>query len=250
MNDDHAIRTNRNFDESSNGSTKPFIKQSGLSKRYGISKATLTHRITKLGLKTIKRGRDCYLSPQQLELLDELDGFLHGNPGGKIDDFVNPHQSCRMLDEPYEGVQEPLDHTLEHLIEVEPDSLKTQLDEALLRVSQLEDENNMWKTHALNEARKIEALERQNTGLQLVNSSLSTYATNQNLEKQRAESEREQLKANLLACHQYAEGLKTELTNIAARERSKNQAGNVVRFSNRQYQNIVPPYPSKLINDG
>jgi hypothetical protein len=239
MNDYHAPTTYRKFDESSNGFTKRFIKQSGLSKRYGISKATLTHRITKLGLKTIKRGRDCYLIPQQLELLDELDGFLHDNPGGRIDDFVNPHQSYQTLDEAYEGIREPLNHTVEHLIEIEADTLKRQLDEALVRNIQLQYERDLWVTHAQNAAYEIEALKKQATDLQLVNSSLSTYATNQNIDKQRAEIERDQAKANQLMWQQYAEEMKRQLMNIASKEKDKSQPDNVVQFSNRQHQNII-----------
>jgi len=243
---DDARRTNR----TSNGlpgDVNGYIRQSVLPKRYGICKSSLSDRISKLGLKTLRRGGKCYLLPEQLEVLDELDEFLKNDSSASIEDFliIHHYQPDRTSEERYIRADELPNQLTEHL----PDTLKTQLDEALLSINQLEAENNMWKTHALNEAQKIEALERQNTGLQLVNFSLSTYATNQNIEKQRAEFEREQLKANLLVWQQYAEEMKRELTNIATRERSKGQTGNVVQCSNRQYQNTVLPYPSKLVSD-
>jgi DNA repair exonuclease SbcCD ATPase subunit len=88
----HNSPHHRTFDEVpsnvSNNFIKHSIEQSKLHTRYGISKSTLSHRISKLGLKTYKEGRCCYLTNSQLELLDELHSFLLDSPGSKIDDFL------------------------------------------------------------------------------------------------------------------------------------------------------------------
>jgi len=55
-----------------------------LPERYGITQGTLSHRIKRLALKTVKRGRKTYLTVTQLARLDELAQFLRENPNSDI----------------------------------------------------------------------------------------------------------------------------------------------------------------------
>jgi ribosomal protein S17E len=47
---------------------------------------------------------------------------------------------------------------------------------------------------------------------------------------------------------QYPEEMKRELMKVAAREKNKNQLDNVVQFSNREHQNRIPPFLTKVMN--
>ncbi len=59
-----------------------------LPQRYGVTQGTLSHRIKRLGLKTVKRGRKTYLTVNQLAKLDELDQFFKENPNNDINEFL------------------------------------------------------------------------------------------------------------------------------------------------------------------
>jgi hypothetical protein len=84
-----------------------FIEQSKLPARYRISKSTLSHRISKLGLKTYKQGRCCYLTSSQLQVLDELNYFLLDSPGSTIDDFLKS-SNVQSHVEQYEQSHQPI----------------------------------------------------------------------------------------------------------------------------------------------
>jgi hypothetical protein len=112
----HNSPHNRTFDEvPSNASNdfnersmgEQFIEQSKLPARYGISKSTLSHRISKLGLKTHKEGRCCYLTSSRLQLLDQLNHFLVNYPGSTIDDFKKS-SIVQMCVEQYEQSHQPI----------------------------------------------------------------------------------------------------------------------------------------------
>jgi hypothetical protein len=59
-----------------------------LPQRYGVSQGTLSHRIKRLGLRTVKRGRKTYLTVNQLAKLDELAQFFKENPNNDINEFL------------------------------------------------------------------------------------------------------------------------------------------------------------------
>jgi hypothetical protein len=59
-----------------------------LPQRYGVTQGTLSHRIKRLGLKTVKRGRKTYLTVTQLAKLDELAQFFKENPNNDINEFL------------------------------------------------------------------------------------------------------------------------------------------------------------------
>jgi hypothetical protein len=92
-----------------------FIEQSKLPARYGISKSTLSHRISKLGLKTYKQGRCCYLTSSQLQLLDELNYFLFDSPGSTIDDFLKSSNVQRRVEQYQQNHQTIVDTPLNNL---------------------------------------------------------------------------------------------------------------------------------------
>jgi chromosome segregation ATPase len=91
------------------------IEQSKLPTRYGISKSTLSYRISKLGLKTYKEGRCSYLTNSQLQLLDELDSFLLESPSNTIDNFKKLSNVQRHVEQHKESQQTLLDTPLKNL---------------------------------------------------------------------------------------------------------------------------------------
>jgi len=54
--------------------------------RYGIQYTSLHNRMTKLGMKPTRQGRESYLSASDIELLDRLDEHLKNN--GTFDNFA------------------------------------------------------------------------------------------------------------------------------------------------------------------
>lgn len=54
--------------------------------RYGIQYTSLHNRMTKLGIKPTRRGRESYLGATDIELLDRLDEHLKSN--GTFDNFA------------------------------------------------------------------------------------------------------------------------------------------------------------------
>ncbi len=63
----------------------------GLLERYDVSQSNLSHRIKKLRLKTQKRGRNTYITVNQMHILDKLHKFLQENPSSTIDAFMASH---------------------------------------------------------------------------------------------------------------------------------------------------------------
>jgi DNA-binding transcriptional regulator YiaG len=54
--------------------------------RYGIQYTSLHNRMTKLGIKPTRQGRESYLGASDIELLDRLDEHLKGN--GTFENFA------------------------------------------------------------------------------------------------------------------------------------------------------------------
>jgi DNA-binding transcriptional regulator YiaG len=54
--------------------------------RYGIQYTSLHNRMTKLGIKPTRQGRESYLGASEIELLDRLDEHLKGN--GTFENFA------------------------------------------------------------------------------------------------------------------------------------------------------------------
>ncbi|HEY9638668.1 MAG TPA: hypothetical protein V6D14_35120 [Coleofasciculaceae cyanobacterium] len=111
--DEVPSHVSNKFNERSIG--EPFIEQSKLPARYGISKSTLSHRISKLGLETYKKGRCCYLTSSQLQLLDELDSFLLESPSNTIDSFLKSSNVQRHVEQYKENHQTLVDTPLKSL---------------------------------------------------------------------------------------------------------------------------------------
>ena len=58
-----------------------------LPKRYGIAQQTMFNRRHHLGIQGIKQGTTVYITPAQLEQLDQLDDYLKRHPNAKMSDF-------------------------------------------------------------------------------------------------------------------------------------------------------------------
>lgn len=61
----------------------------GLLERYSIKQSALSYRVKALKLKTQRRGRNTFLSINQLALLDDLHAFLKENPTQTIEGFLD-----------------------------------------------------------------------------------------------------------------------------------------------------------------
>lgn len=76
------------MDENSRNATYTFpVKE--LQQRHGISRFVVYERLMTLHIKAIKRGNKCYISPEQVQLMDDLCNYLK-NKGTK-NEFV---QQC------------------------------------------------------------------------------------------------------------------------------------------------------------
>jgi hypothetical protein len=224
-----------------NNNPDKYIEQSLLPKRYGICNSTLTHRLSKLKIKTLKRGRNGYLTLEQLQLMDELDAFLHDHPASKIDDFLVSLEGHRNFDKVCNPFVEPSNNVIETLIEVDWEQyacdLKRVLDETLNRLNQslahnqiIESERQLWLNHAVNSDRTINDLKQKMTQLEVSNSNLHSYALMQVDDKKRM-----QIEIDLLR-------------NVLTSLNRNSQGENVVNFVSRQHQQKTPPYNLKPMN--
>jgi hypothetical protein len=139
-----------------------YIEQSLLPQRYGISKSTLSYRISKLGIKTFKRGRACYLNLEQLELLDKLDKFCQSNDGARIENFLDslePREDLYKVCNPY---GEEAENVIERSNERDATVLKGLIEECLSLLNQslsqnqvIDSERQLWINHAVNSDQTI-----------------------------------------------------------------------------------------------
>lgn len=60
-----------------------------LPQQYGVSKTAFYNRLTALGVEPMKRGTKAYISSAQLDLLNELNQYMHS--GGTMADFMELH---------------------------------------------------------------------------------------------------------------------------------------------------------------
>jgi hypothetical protein len=241
MNQNNVSASYETFDKVLSNPIEQYIGQSVLPKRYGISKSTLSHRISKLNIKTFKRGRTCYLDLEQLELLDELDKFLKDNDGARIEGFLALHQSHRTFDKDCNPYSELSNNLVERSTQVDweqyASDLKRVLDEAVNRLNQslsqnqiIESERQLWINHAVNSDKTINELKQKITQLETSNSSLHSYASMQVDDKKRM-----QVEIDLL-------------TNALALLNRNSQGENVVNFVSRQHLQKIPPYSPKPMN--
>jgi DNA-binding Lrp family transcriptional regulator len=214
-------------------SIERYIEQSVLPKRYGISKSTLSHRISKLNIKTLKRGRTCYLDLEQLELLDKLDKFLKDNDGARIEDFLALNQSHRTFDKDCNPYTEPSNNLVERSTQVDweqyASALKRVLDETVNRLNQslsqnqvIDSERQLWINHAVNSDQTINEQKQKIAELETSNSNWRDYALMQLESTKRMQIEIDQLR------------------NALALLNRNSQGENVVNFVLRQHQQKHP----------
>ena len=234
MNQANASASHEIFDKVLSNPIEQYVKQSSLPARYGICNSTLTHRINKLKIKTLKRGRNGYLTLEQLELLDELDAFLHDHPGANIDDFLVGIEGHRNFDKVCNPFVEPSNNVIETSTEVDwkqyASDLKRVLDEAVNRLNQslsqnliIESERQLWINHAVNSDKTIN--EQRQSIAELETSYLMQL---------------ENIKRLVIEIDQ--------LKNVLALLNKNSQSENVVNFLSPQHQQRTPPYSPKPMN--
>ncbi|MBD1804091.1 hypothetical protein H6F98_01195 [Microcoleus sp. FACHB-SPT15] len=207
-----------------------YIEQSVLPARYGISKSTLSYRISKLKIKTYKRGRTCYLTSGQVELLDKLDKFCQSNDGAKIDKFLDSLESQEYLDKVCNPYGEESEDTLERSNGIDESIWKGVIDEVMNLLNQslsqsqiIDSERQLWINHAVNSDQTINEQKKRIAELE---TSYLMQVENTN----RMQSEIDQLK------------------NALALLNRNSQSENVVNFLSRQHQQKIPPYNPKPMN--
>jgi DNA-binding Lrp family transcriptional regulator len=214
-----------------------YIEQSVLPKRYGISKSTLSYRISKLGIKTFKRGRACYLNLEQLELLDKLDKFCQSNDGARIEKFLDSLEPLEDLYKVCNPYGEETENVIERSNERDATVLKGLIEECLSLLNQslsqnqaIDSERQLWINHAVNSDKTINELKQKITQLETSNSNLHSYALMQVDDKKRMQVEIDQLR------------------NALALLNRNSQGENVVNFVSRQHQQKIPLYNPKTMN--
>jgi hypothetical protein len=207
-----------------------YIEQSVLPQRYGISKSTLSYRISKLGIKTFKRGRACYLNLEQLELLDKLDKFCQSNDGARIEKFLD---SLEPLEDLYKGCNpygEEADNVIERSNERDATVLKGLIEECLSLLNQslsqnqaIDSERQLWINHAVNSDQTINEQKQRIAELEA-----SYFMQVETIKRMQSEID--------------------QLRNALALLNRNSQGENVVNFLSRQHQQKIPPYNSKTMN--
>ena len=241
MNQANVSASHEIFDKVLSNPIEQYVKQSSLPARYGICNSTLTHRINKLKIKTRKKGRNGYLTLEQLKLMDELDAFLHDHPGANIDDFLVGIEGHRNFDKVCNPFVEPSNNVIETSTEVDwkqyASDLKRVLDEAVNRLNQslslnqvIDSERQLWINHAVDSDHTINELKQKITQLETSNSSLHSYVLMQVDDKKRMQVEIDLLR-NALALLNW-----------------NSQGENVVNFLSRQHQKKIPLYNPKTMN--
>jgi hypothetical protein len=214
-----------------------YIEQSVLPKRYGISKSTLSYRISKLGIKTFKRGRTSYLTSKQVELLDKLDKFYQTNNGARIEKFIDSLEPLADLDKVCNPYAEQAENVIERSNEMDASVLKGLLEECLSLLNQsislnkfIDSERELWINHAVNLDKTINEQKQIIAELETSNSNWRDYALMQLENTKRMQIEIDQLK------------------NALALLNRNSQGENVVNFVSRQHLQKIPPYNTKTIN--
>jgi DNA-binding Lrp family transcriptional regulator len=207
-----------------------YIEQSVLPKRYGISKSTLSYRISKLGIKSFKRGRTCYLNSKQVELLDKLDKFCQTNDGARIEKFFDSLEPLADLDKVCNPYAEQAENVIERSNEMDASVLKGLIEECLSLLNQslsqnqiIESERQLWINHAVNSDQTINEQKQRIAELE---TSYLMQVENTN----RMLSEIDQLRNALALLNRNSQGEK------------------VVNFVSRQHQQKIPPYNPKTMN--
>lgn len=72
---------------------EPKVKFKDVQNLFNIKQPTLSYRIKALGLITVRKGRNTYLTYEQIALLDKLNTYLKDNPTNTIDDFLHSQSS-------------------------------------------------------------------------------------------------------------------------------------------------------------
>jgi hypothetical protein len=234
MNQANVSASHEIFDKVLSNPIEQYVKQSSLPARYGICNSTLTHRINKLKIKTLKTGRNGYLTLDQLEVLDELDAFLHDHPGAKIDDFLVAIEGHRNFDKVCNPFVEPSNNVIETSTEVDWEqyvsALKQALDETVNLLNQslslnqvIENERQLWINHAVNSDKTIN--EQRQSIAELETSYLMQL---------------ENIKRLVIEIDQ--------LKNVLALLNKNSQSENVMNFLSPQHQQKTPPYNPKTMN--
>ncbi len=241
MNQANVSASHEMFDKVLSNPIEQYVKQSSLPARYGICNSTLSHRISKLKIRTLKRGRNHYLTLEQLELMDDLDAYLHDQTGANIDNFLVSIEGHRNFDKVCNPFGEPLNNPIETSTEINweqyANSLKRVLDETVDLVNQAASQNQaidseriLWMNNAVNSDRTIKEQQQKIAGLETSNSNWRGYALMLVEDKKRLEIEIDQLK------------------NFLASLNKNNQSENVVNFLSRQHQQKILPYSPKTPN--
>ena len=204
-----------------------YIEQSVLPQRYGLSKSTLSYRISKLGIKSYKRGRTSYLTSKQVELLDKLDKFCQTNNGARIDKFLDSLEPLADLDKVCNPYAEQAENVIERSNEMDASVLKGLLEECLSLLNQsisqnqvIDSERELWINHAVNSDKTI------NEQNQMIAELEASYFM-----------QLENTKSMLIEIDQ--------LRNALALVNRNSQGENVVNFVSRQHQQKIPPYSPK-----
>jgi DNA-binding Lrp family transcriptional regulator len=207
-----------------------YIEQSVLPQRYGISKSTLSYRISKLGIKTFKRGRACYLNLEQLELLDKLDKFCQSNDGARIENFLDslePREDLYKVCNPY---GEEAENVIERSNERDATVLKGLIEECLSLLNQslsqnqvIDSERQLWINHAVNSDQTFNEQKQRIAELEA-----SYFMQVETIKRMQSEID--------------------QLRNALALLNRNSQGENVVNFLSRQHQQKIPPYNSKTMN--
>lgn len=207
-----------------------YIEQSVLPARYGISKSTLSYRISKLKIKTYKRGRTCYLTSAQVEILDKLDKFCQSNDGARIEKFLASLESLEDLDKVCNPYGEEAEDVLERSNGIDVSVWKGVLDEVVNLLNQsvsqnqiIDSERQLWINHAVNSDQAINEQKQRIAELEI-----SYLMLVENTKRMQSE-------INLLK-------------NALALLNRNSQSENVVNFLSRQHQQKIPPYNPKTIN--
>jgi hypothetical protein len=234
MNQTNVSASHEIFDNVLSNPIEQYVKQSSLPARYGICNSTLSHRISQLKIRTLKRGRNCYLTLEQLELLDELDAFLHDHPGANIDDFlvgIEGHRNFDKVCNPFvEPSKNPIETSTETNSEQYASDLKRVLDEAVNRLNQslslnqvIDNERQLWINHAVNSDQTINEQKRRIAELEA-----SYFMQVETIKRMQVEID--------------------QLRNALVLLNRNTQGENVVNFLSRQPQQKIPPYNSKTMN--
>jgi DNA-binding Lrp family transcriptional regulator len=207
-----------------------YIKQSILPKRYGISKSTLSYRISKLGIKSYKRGRTCYLNSGQVELLDRLDKFSQSNDGARIDKFLESLEPLEDLDKVCNPYGEEAENVIERSNERDASLLKGLIEECLSLLNQsisqnqvIDGERQLWINHAVNSDQTINEQKQRIAELEA-----SYFMQLENTKRMQSEIDL--------------------LRNALALLNRNSQSENVVNFLSRQHQQKIPLYNPKPMN--